>query len=47
MPVGDKNAVIAVCGMHHVAVQTRDWEASLRLYRDVLAMEVSLCVYIK
>ena len=47
MPVGDKNAVIAGCGMHHVAVQTRDWEASLRLYRDVLGMEVSLCVYIK
>lgn len=40
MPAGDKNAIIAGCGMHHVAVQTRDWEASLRLYRDVLGMEV-------
>lgn len=26
--------------MHHVAVQARDWEASLRLYRDVLGMEI-------
>ena len=40
MPLGDKNAIIAGCGMHHVAVQTRDWEASLRLYRDVLGMKV-------
>ena len=39
MSIGDKNAVIAGCGMHHVAVQARDWEASLRLYRDVLGME--------
>ena len=40
MPVGDKNAIIAGCGMHHVAVQTRDWETSLGFYRDVLGMEV-------
>ena len=40
MPLGEKNAIIAGCGMHHVAVQTRDWEASLRLYRDVLGMEI-------
>ena len=39
MSIGDKNAVIAGCGMHHVAVQARDWEASLRLYRDVLGLE--------
>ena len=39
MPVGTKNEVIAGCGMHHAAVQTRDWEASLRLYRDVLGMK--------
>ena len=39
MSIGDKNAVIAGCGMHHVAVQARAWEASLRLYRDVLGME--------
>ena len=38
MPVGTKNNFIAGCGTHHVAVQTRDWEASLRLYRDVLGM---------
>jgi len=24
--------------MHHLSIQTRDWEGSLRLYRDVLGM---------
>ena len=32
MPIGEKNAVIAGCGTHHIAVQTRDWDASLKLY---------------
>ena len=32
--------VIAGCGTHHIAVQTRDWDASLKLYRDVLGMEL-------
>lgn len=41
MPIGSKNRVIAGCGMHHVALQTRDWEASLRLYREVLGMSVA------
>ena len=40
MPIGTKNTVIQGCGTHHVAVQARDWEASLRLYRDVLGMNV-------
>ena len=40
MPTGTKNAVIKGCGTHHIAVQTRDWEASLRLYEDVLGMEI-------
>ncbi len=40
MPVGEKNSVIAGCGTHHIAVQARDWEASLKLYRDVLGMKV-------
>jgi len=26
--------------MHHIALQTRDWEESLRLYRDVLGMDL-------
>lgn len=39
MPVGSKNHVIPGCGTHHVAVQTRDWDASLQLYRDVLGMK--------
>ena len=41
MPVGNKNAIIKGCGTHHIAVQARDWAASLRLYRDVLGMEVA------
>ena len=40
MPVGTKNRLIPGCGMHHIALQTRDWEESLRLYRDVLGMEL-------
>ena len=40
MPVGTKNSVIAGCGTHHIAVQARDWEAYLKLYRDVLGMEI-------
>lgn len=39
MPVGDKNKVIAGGGTHHIAVQARDWDASMKLYRDVLGME--------
>lgn len=40
MPVGTKNTLVPGCGMHHVAVQTRDWDASLKLYRDVLGMPI-------
>lgn len=38
MPIGTKNTVIAGGGVHHIALQTRDWEASLRLYQGVLGM---------
>ena len=40
MGIGTKNRVIKGCGAHHIAVHTRDWEDSLRLYRDVLGMEI-------
>lgn len=40
MPIGTKNSIIEGCGSHHIAVRARDWEDSLRLYRDVLGMEV-------
>jgi glyoxylase I family protein len=36
----NKDTIVKTCGLHHITVQTRDWEASLRLYRDVLAMQV-------
>jgi glyoxylase I family protein len=26
--------------MHHISIQTRDWDASLQFYRDVLGMEI-------
>ncbi len=35
-----KNQVIEGLGTHHIAVQTRDWEASLKLYQNVLGMEI-------
>jgi catechol 2,3-dioxygenase-like lactoylglutathione lyase family enzyme len=40
MPTGTTNRQISGCGAHHIAVQTKDWDASLRLYRDVLGMPV-------
>lgn len=40
MPTGTKNTVIPGGGCHHIAVQARDWDASLKLYRDVLGMPV-------
>jgi len=40
MPVGTTNLVIPGCGMHHISIQTRDWDASLHLYKDVLGMKL-------
>jgi glyoxylase I family protein len=40
MSIGQKNKVIPGCGTHHISVQTSDWEESLRLYQDVLGMEL-------
>ncbi len=40
MPLGTQNTVIPGAGCHHIAVQAREWEASLRLYRDVLGMPI-------
>ena len=40
MLIGTTNRQIPGCGAHHIALQTLDWEASLRLYRDVLGMQV-------
>ena len=39
MSISSKNSVIADCRLHHIQIQTRDWEESLRLYRDTLGME--------
>ena len=40
MPVGTKNAVIPGGGCHHIALQVRDMNESLKFYRDVLGMSV-------
>jgi len=41
MPVGTKNKQIPGCGAHHISLQTKDLGASLRLYRDILGMDVA------
>ena len=38
MPIGNKNQAIPGGGTHHIAVQTRDWDESLKFYRDLLGM---------
>lgn len=42
MPIGTRNAVIPGGGLHHIAIQARDWDESLRFYRDLLGMDVVL-----
>ncbi len=39
MALGTKNKVVAGCGMHHIAVQAKDYEASKAFYCDVLGFE--------
>ena len=38
MPIGNKNSKIAGLGTHHIAVQTQDYEASVRFYTEVMGM---------
>lgn len=40
MSTASQNTVAKTRGLHHITIQTRDWEASLRLYQEVLGMEV-------
>jgi len=40
MPVGTKNQVVKGCGLHHIALQTRDLDESLCFYRDLLGLQV-------
>lgn len=40
MTIDTNNIKLPGGGIHHIAVQTYDWEASIRLYRDVLGMRV-------
>ena len=41
MPVGDKNQAIAGLGSHHIAVQTRDYAASIAFYTEVMGMRMT------
>ncbi len=38
MPIGTRNKVIAGLGSHHIAVQTTDYEESVRFYTEVMGM---------
>jgi glyoxylase I family protein len=40
MPIGTKNTVIPGCGTHHISIRTDNWDASLRLYKEVLGMKI-------
>ncbi len=35
-----ENQVIPGCGTHHVAIQSRNWDASIKLYQNVLGMKI-------
>ena len=39
MPIGNKNQVMAGLGSHHIALQTKDYEASIAFYTEVMGME--------
>ena len=39
MALGTKNQAIKGCGMHHLAVQANDYEASKKFYTEVLGFE--------
>lgn len=38
MPVGNNNKIIQGGGLHHIAVQTRDWDESMHFYHEILGM---------
>ena len=38
MPIGTQNQAIAGLGTHHIAIQTVDYEASLKFYTEVMGM---------
>ena len=38
MPIGNKNQAIAGLGAHHIAIQTTDYEASVKFYTEVMGM---------
>jgi catechol 2,3-dioxygenase-like lactoylglutathione lyase family enzyme len=40
MSSASKTTAVKSCGVHHITIQTRDWEASRRLYQDILGMQV-------
>lgn len=38
MPIGTQNQVIAGLGTHHIAIQTTDYDASVKFYTEVMGM---------
>ena len=37
--MSNPNKVVKNRGLHHITIQTRDWEASLHLYQEILGMQ--------
>ena len=42
MSYGTKNTTTPGCGFHHISIHTQKFDESMRLYRDVLGMQVRL-----
>ncbi len=42
MPLGERNQTMAGLGCHHIAVQTRDYEAAVAFYIEVMGMRQSV-----
>ncbi len=38
MPIGTRNQTLAGLGAHHIAIQTTDYEASVKFYTEVMGM---------
>ena len=42
MSYGTKNTTTPGCGFHHISIHTQKFDESMRLYRDVLGMQVRM-----
>ena len=42
MSYGTKNTTTPGCGFHHISIHTQKFDEAMRLYRDVLGMQVRI-----